>query len=50
MGDNRDESNDSRFWGTVPIENIKGKAFLIYFSWDPINKKVRTYRIFSAIR
>jgi len=50
MGDNRDESNDSRFWGTVPIENIKGKAFLIYFSWDSINKKVRTYRIFSAIR
>jgi len=50
MGDNRDESNDSRFWGTVPIENVKGKAFLIYFSWDPINKKVRTYRIFSVIR
>jgi len=34
MGDNRDQSLDSRFWGFVRLEKIKGKAFLIYWSWD----------------
>lgn len=35
MGDNRDDSRDSRFWGTVPRENIIGKAVFIYWSWTP---------------
>jgi signal peptidase I len=34
MGDNRDNSNDSRIWGTVRFEEMKGPAWRLYFSWD----------------
>ena len=53
MGDNRDDSEDSRFWGFLPIQNVIGKAFLIYFSWDHQAKspwnKIRWTRIFRWI-
>jgi signal peptidase I len=50
MGDNRDQSYDSRFWGFVPKENIKGRAFKIYWSWDHLNTEVRWERIGLAIQ
>lgn len=44
MGDNRDDSNDSRFWGSVPYRLIVGKPWFVYFSWDK-NNNVRWERI-----
>jgi signal peptidase I len=46
MGDNRDESHDSRFWGFVPVQDVKGEAFLIYYSshtdgWRRLFKVIR---------
>ena len=45
MGDNRDHSFDSRFWGPVSKSKIKGKTISIYWSWDKEKKKVRWERI-----
>ena len=50
LGDNRDNSKDSRVWGFVPEENLIGKAFFIWMNWDFQNAGISWRRIGTAIR
>jgi signal peptidase I len=49
MGDNRDNSDDSRYWGFVPDDHIRGRAFFIWFNWDDISS-LAFKRVGSGIR
>jgi len=49
LGDNRDASFDSRFWGSVDINKVKGKVTRIYWSWDKEISQVRWDRIGQTV-
>ena len=49
LGDNRDNSKDSRYWGYVPDENLVGRAFMIWMNWDSKNGGVDWERIGTMI-
>jgi len=50
MGDNRDYSYDSRYWGPVDYKLVHGRAWFTYFSWDPKRHLPRPLRMFRPIR
>jgi signal peptidase I len=50
MGDNRDNSNDSRYWGTVPEGNLVGKAIVIWMNWDLENGGIAFNRLGTTLK
>ena len=50
LGDNRDDSMDSRFWGFVEEDLLIGKAVLVYWSFDPYKSFTENFGFLSAIR
>ena len=49
MGDNRENSSDSRVWGVLDLKNLRGKAQWIYWSWDSEDTGVRTDRLGTSV-
>lgn len=49
MGDNRDRSYDSRYWGFVDLDDVQGKAIVVYWSWDGRDRWVRWERLGTVI-
>lgn len=50
MGDNRDNSHDSRFWGALPRNLVKGQAMILYWSWDEDRRMPRFERLLRPVR
>ncbi len=50
MGDNRDDSLDSRYWGFVPRDKVEGLAFMVYWSWNPNIPFTDFFRLLSTVR
>jgi len=50
MGDNRENSQDSRYWGFLNINNVRGKALIIYWSWDSEETRLRFKRLGKILR
>jgi len=49
MGDNRDDSGDSRYFGAVPERYIIGKGLTVWMSWDPVHHRIRWNRIGTSL-
>jgi signal peptidase I len=50
LGDNRDNSKDSRFWGFVPDQNLVGRAFMVWMNWDSKNGGIDFSRIGTMMK
>jgi signal peptidase I len=49
MGDNRENSHDSRMWGILDLSKLRGKAQWIYWSWDSKDTGLRTDRLGTSV-
>jgi signal peptidase I len=50
LGDNRDNSRDSRFWGFLPLDQVKGRALLVYWSYEASREEYRRTGVVDWIR